>query len=312
VRSLVAPYQALAPPGTGVPRSRVCLLLRDEWYGRVGDHVTETIEFLPVVKAYPALSKTYGEVSCIAGLRVDRAQAPEWIRLYPVPFRALEDKQQFAKYQRMRVRVTTHQGDRRPETRRPDRDSIELVGQPIPTVNAWQRRRRFVEPLMLPSMCDIQRRQREHATSLGVFRPKEVVDLVIQRADVNAEKREIARAWAAQGSLLDGLRSEERAHQVRELEHVPWTFKYKYVCEDPRCNTHTQSIIDWEIAAYYGHVRSRDDWRDRMRARWVGELCAGDRDTAFFVGNMHQHPASFLVLGVWWPPREPEQLALTV
>jgi hypothetical protein len=47
-----------------------------------------------------------------------------------------------------------------------------------------------------------------------------------------------------------------------------------------------------------------------MRKRWLDEVCAEDRDTAFFVGNMHQHPGSFLILGVWWPPRRPEQLAL--
>jgi hypothetical protein len=34
------------------------------------------------------------------------------------------------------------------------------------------------------------------------------------------------------------------------------------------------------------------------------------RDTAFFVGNQHQHPTAFMVLGVWWPPKQPEQLAL--
>lgn len=114
---------------------------------------------MPLVKAYPALSKTYGEVSCIAG--VTASGSPEWIRLYPVPFRALTDNQRFAKYQRIRVRVETHGGDRRPETRRPNRDSIEVAGDAIPSDNAWQLRRRFVEPLMADSMCAIQRRQRK-------------------------------------------------------------------------------------------------------------------------------------------------------
>ena len=67
-----------------------------------------------MVKAYPALSKTYGEVSCIAGVEM-LSTGPRWIRLYPVPFRALDDSRQFAKYQPMRVRVETHWGDRRPE-----------------------------------------------------------------------------------------------------------------------------------------------------------------------------------------------------
>jgi len=58
----------------------------------------ETIDLLPLVKAYPALSQTYGEVSCVAGVRTDGPSSPEWIRLYPVPFRALNDAQQFHKY----------------------------------------------------------------------------------------------------------------------------------------------------------------------------------------------------------------------
>lgn len=55
----------------------------------------ESIDFLPLVKAYPALSKTYGEVSCIAGVETTAAGL-QWIRLYPVPFRALDDQQAHA------------------------------------------------------------------------------------------------------------------------------------------------------------------------------------------------------------------------
>ncbi len=236
---------------------------------------------------------------------------PRWIRLYPVPFRAPEDKKQFRKYQPVRLRVAPHRGDLRPETRRPDLDSIELLGDPVSSRDAWAFRRRLVEPLMEASMCEIARRQRRDGTSLGVFRPGRVIGLEIEKASVDEGKRAIAKAWLAQTSLLDGLGTEERTSQLRELEHAPWTFKYRYECEDTGCPSHTQSIIDWEIAQFYRRVRRREDWRDRMKNRWLGDLCGPGRDTAFFVGNMHQHPRSFLVLGVWWPPRRPEQLALT-
>lgn len=270
----------------------------------------ETIDFLPLVKAYPALSKTYGEVSCVAGLRIDGQDAPQWIRLYPVPFRALEQAQQFAKYQPIRLEVQRHSGDRRPETRRPNRDSLRAIGDAIPSRDAWRARRRYVEPLMEESMCEVQRRQRVDGTSLAVFRPKEVLDLLIERADVKLEKAQIARAWAAQPSLLNQVPGEEQTQQLRALEQVPWSFKYRYRCADGRCNTHSQSIIDWEIAELYRKVARRDDWQEKLRDRWLGELCAPGRDTAFYVGNQHQHPTSFLVLGVWWPERRPEQLAL--
>jgi hypothetical protein len=269
-----------------------------------------TIDFIPLVKAYPALSRKYGEVSCVAGVEL-AANGLRWIRLYPVPFRSLDDDQQFRKYQRVRLRVEAHRGDLRPETRRPDRDSIEVRGAPISTKNAWEPRRRFVEPLMTASMCAIARRQRQDRTSLGVFRPKRVIDFKIEATSIDEAKLQIARAWSAQTSLLDGLGSDERKRQLRELEQVPWTFRYRYECAEPGCKGHSQSIIDWEIAQFYRRVRSYSDWHGRMRKRWLDEVCGADRDTAFFVGNMHQHPASFLILGVWWPPQRPEQLALT-
>jgi hypothetical protein len=269
----------------------------------------ETIDFIPLVKAYPALSTKYGEVSCVAGVEIT-AEGLRWIRLYPVPFRSLEDDQQFRKYQRVRLSVEAHRGDLRPETRRPNRDSIEVHGAPISTKNAWEARRRFVEPLMAASMCEISRRQQQDKTSLGVFRPKRVIDFKIEATSIDEAKRQIARAWSAQTSLLDGLGSEERTSQLRELEQIPWTFRYRYECTEPGCKGHSQKIIDWEIAQFYRRVRPYSDWHERMRKRWLDEVCDEDRDTAFFVGNMHQHPGSFLILGVWWPPRRPEQLAL--
>jgi hypothetical protein len=269
----------------------------------------EQMDFLPLVKAYPALSKTYGEVSCVAGVEMT-TDGPRWIRLYPVPFRDLDQSQQFAKYQIVRLETAPHRGDRRPETRRPNRDSIEVIGKQIGVDHGWRDRRRFVEPLMVESMCEVLRRQKTDGTSLAVFRPKQVLDIVIERADVSEEKRAIAKAWAAQPSLLDGLAGEERSHQLREIEFLPWTFKYRYSCSDPGCNGHTQSIIDWEIALSYRRFRNAVDWQAKLKARWLGDLCAPNRDTAFFVGNQHQHPSSFLVLGVWWPPRAAEQLGL--
>jgi len=43
-----------------------------------------------------------------------------------------------------------------------------------------------------------------------------------------------------------------------------------------------------------------------MRAKFEGERWNG-RDTVLFVGNQEQHPASFLVLGIFWPPDVPAQ-----
>lgn len=80
---------------------------------------------------------------------------------------------------------------------------------------------------MVASMCAILRQQAKDNTSLGVFRPARVLDLVIEKANVRAEKTAIAKAWAAQGSLLASVEANERADQLRALEAIPWTFKLR-------------------------------------------------------------------------------------
>jgi len=268
----------------------------------------EVIRLLPVVKAYPALSRTYGEVSCVAGVQMGDGGPAGWIRLYPVPFRALEDARRFRKYEPMTVRVARPRSDRRPETRRPDVDSIVPSGHLLPSSNAWRARRAWIEPLMVDSMCELRRRQRKDGTSLGIFRPADITGLVIEPVDVRIARREMAKTLVRQASLLDPESDQRR--QLRALELMPYAFKYRYRCTDPRCRGHEQSLTDWEVFRFYQRVRGKPDWEDRMRARFIGDLCAPERDTALVVGNQHQHPDSFLVLSVWWPPKQPEQLRL--
>lgn len=272
--------------------------------------VTEetNIRVLPLVKAYPNLSRSYGEVSCVAGLTLASSGKSEWVRLYPVPFRDLDQESKFKKYEPIEVRARRPSNDRRPESRRVDADSIKPSGRQASSDHGWRERRPVVEPVIRGSMCEIRRAQERDGTSLGMFRPAEVTDLVIEEVEPDPAKGEMAEAWAAQGSLLG---KPEQEQQRRALEQIPYRFKYAYRCSDSECNGHEQSIVDWEVAQFYRHVRRGPNWRERMRERWLEVLCAADRDTAFIVGNQHQHPHGFLVLGVWWPPRQPAQLSLS-
>jgi hypothetical protein len=261
------------------------------------------VKVLPLVKAYPNLSRKYGEVSCIAGLDLD---AGGWIRLYPVPFRALEDKQQFRKYEPIRASVQRRSGDRRPESWRVDADSIEVIAPVLGAERGWEARRSVVEPEIGESMCAVRRAQREDGTSLQMFRVREVSDLVIEEVERDPEKGRMAKAWAAQGSLLD---AGELKQQREALEQIPFRFQYRYRCSDNDCGGHLQSIVDWEIVQLFRNVRGRAGWKELIRKKWLDQMCGSDKDTAFIVGNQHQHPDGFLVLGVWWPPKS-KQLSL--
>ena len=49
---------------------------------------------LITVKTYPTLSRKYGETVCTAGVRHDGS----WLRIYPVPFRRLDEAEQYRKF----------------------------------------------------------------------------------------------------------------------------------------------------------------------------------------------------------------------
>lgn len=91
----------------------------------VSDYLERRI--LVVVKTYPNPSSTYGETVCCAGVDLESG---EWVRLYPITFRGLADRQ-FEKFQEIRCRATRPRDDTRPESWRVDQDSIELVGEPM-------------------------------------------------------------------------------------------------------------------------------------------------------------------------------------
>lgn len=70
---------------------------------------------LVTAKTYPTLSKKYGELVCTAGVREDGSG----VRLYPVPFRRLDDKDRYAKYDLIDTVLVKSRSDPRPETYHP-------------------------------------------------------------------------------------------------------------------------------------------------------------------------------------------------
>jgi hypothetical protein len=251
------------------------------------------ISLLVTVKAYPAISQRHGEVVCVAGVRTDTPK-PQWVRLWPVRFRDLPFSQRFVKYQDVSLDVEAS-SDTRPESFRPMTDSL-VAGKVVGTEKGWAKRRALIEPLVMESMCGVLEQQRRDRTSLAVFRPADVQAFLIvpDEKDWAAKKQ----AVIAQPSLF--------APDKKELRKIPYTFKYRYRCSHRSCPGHEQSIIDWELAqAFISWANYSENERlERIRQKWVGELCAPSRDVHFFVGNQHLHPASFVVLGVFWPPKD--------
>jgi hypothetical protein len=265
--------------------------LRDSRY-----ELEQAAKVLVLVKAYPQPSTKYTESVCVAGLRLDRPE-PEWIRLYPVQFRLMPRERQFGKYDiiGVRVRPRTTSGDSRPESFTPILDSIEKLDHLEPA-DGWASRRPFIDQVRAASMCELQRRQREDGTSLGVFRPAAFTGFEI--TPTSAEWDVARQAMLGQENLLAPT-------PKLPLEKIPFDFHISFVCDDPTCNGHRMSMIDWELGQSYRQTAGRpeEERLELLIKKWRDVVCGPTRDTHLFAGTVAKHPHTFVLLGAFWPRR---------
>ena len=268
----------------------------------------KSIRAMILVKAAPVLTSRLEDSMCVAAISLD--EDPRWIRLHPVPFRDLADESKFRKYQEVTVDAIRPRSDRRPESWVPLEGSIR-PGAEIGTDHGWSTRRERLEALSRPTMCSLVASNRSGSgpstPSLAIVRVRGTPEFEVSKRDEEqlAKWRKRAADFAATPSLFHDPSSDRPEYEV-----VPWRFSYKYHCMEPGCKSHTQTIIDWEAVALWYHVRDQQDWREQMRKKFVDVLWSPDRNTELFVGNQERHPQSFLVLGVFWPPRQDLQQSL--
>ena len=247
---------------------------------------------LIAVRTYPVPAHKGSEVSCTAGITEDG----KWIRLFPVPYRFLDQDQRFKKYQWIEVETTKAPGDSRPESFKLNADTLKTFDT-ISTVDGWRARKEILKPLMRSSMCEIKREwdASSHPT-LGLFKPAEITRLVFEPA---------AAEWTAQ--QLDDLSQADLFQKgpKEKLEKIPFNFKYEYRCSDSKCTGHAMTCFDWEIGQSYRKWKNDygDNWESKFRQRYEDEMI-NKYDTHFFVGNMHQHPGTWIIVGLFYPPKQ--------
>jgi len=206
----------------------------------------ETKRVLVTVKAYPIPSKKYVETICVAGIDIDSGK---WVRLYPIPFRDLDEDKKFRKYTIIEVKVRKPSDDKRPESYRVDAGSIRNLDYLDTKKDKWERRKKIVLPTIDRSLCDILKQNASSKKSLGAFKPKNVDFVPCKAKAKNDKSRE---ACYAQLSFFD--------KKKKAIEAIPFEFRYQFFCEnEPSCPGHNLMIIDWEIGQSYR------DWRHRYK-----------------------------------------------
>ncbi|MCA9872277.1 MAG: hypothetical protein KC441_01425 [Anaerolineales bacterium] len=180
------------------------------------------------VKTYPNPSTTYDELVCNAGF----LETGEWIRIYPVQFRALPYDQQYSKYDWIELNLIRNSKDFRQESYRPRsgiEEEIRTVGK-IPTgrTRDWAERKRFALREVFTSMNDLVKLAKAQGVwkSLATIKPKEIV-----KFEIKADTRD----WKP--TIQDSLRQMSLFAQSkggRELEVVrklPYRYYYHLLTE---------------------------------------------------------------------------------
>jgi hypothetical protein len=262
-------------------------------------------------KTYPELSSKYLETVCTAGM----LPSGKPLRLYPIPYRYLAgEKEQFSLYQWITADIQKKPDDSRPESFRIDCDSIES-GETIPTTqDEWGKRDEwmFRDPAwQFDSVEDLQKAQKEKGTSIGVVAPRKIKKVeVVERSEEEAKSFEqkladVRKIHEAKRAQLD-MFEQSIPPEMKTLEFLKYRVQVSWLCPNPECGGHRMQVLDWGLCELQ---RREGDQKALLRMK---ELCKLDvYDLKFFLGNLFLHPASFLIVGMWYPKRRDDLLRFT-
>ncbi len=257
-----------------------------------------------LAKTYPELSSKHGPLVCVAGVN----EYKEWRRLYPIPLKIwINEKYEdirFRKWDKIEVEVSEKPPphDRRSESRRViNWKNIRVVGH----IKDWETRLAVIKELLDPDIESIINSGR----SLGVIKPAKVLDFFSKprhRLRDEAEKEVLKKMDEADSTvtLLEYLEIGDKylLPEVREpdvkVEELPW-IGYKFYCGNPRCRGHEMMVIDWEAQELFRKYRTVEG---PVKQKLFNELVF-KRDLYFIVGNTWKYHKSFMIIGLFYPPK---------
>lgn len=261
---------------------------------------------LITVKTYPTLSRKHGETVCTAGVREDGS----WVRIYPVPFRRLEETEQYRKFDWLECNLVKSRSDPRPETRHPaDLKELQPAGHVGRALN-WRDRRQLLlktakvytqlQPLIDAAKANLM--------SLAVFKPTNIIGFEWDAEDREWDPAKVAemRARTNQTELF----AEEAWRQTfKVIPKLPYSFSYKFLDADEREST--LQILDWEIGALFWNCLKQQNGNEKealekVRIKYVDQFLK--TDLHFFLGTTQQFhqvaPNPWVIIGVFPIPHE--------
>jgi hypothetical protein len=260
---------------------------------------------LITVKTYPVISERYTELACTAGFREDGS----WIRLYPIPFRLLDEDKRYEKYQWVEADIARSTRDRRPESHRVlDPEAMTLLHR-VDTGRSrdWAERRRLIlgSNKVFTNKAEIIRLAHANELSLVIFKPTKILDFIVENSEPDwpDEKMRAIQQRLKQRDLF----AEQDIADFQPVRKLPHKFSYRFL-DDAGVGS-TLMIEDWEIGALYWNCVKTHGARQapqKVREKYMDDF-ALTKDLHLFLGTTLQYhamkaPNPFVVVGTFHPP----------
>lgn len=256
---------------------------------------------LILAKTYPSPSAQYTETSCVAGINEQGTTR----RLYPVPFRLIEQNQQFKKWQWIEAIIEKSNSDHRPESHKIDIGTL-LCQNVISTEGNWYNRRQWLEKLpTLQNIHDLNSSRTTDQLSIALLKPTKVQKLEIRKArnqDWTQDEKDKLLQAQMQGSLFS---EDDAKQQIRDLRKVPFDFYYHYQCTTPNgIEENCHKLVDWEVMALFWRCQKSHGsrWEQPFRQKIESELPR--KDLMFLMGNQHRFQDQWLIISLIYPPKQ--------
>lgn len=247
----------------------------------------QILELLVNCKTYPAVSTRYIETVCTGGIERDG----RFIRLYPVPFRFLDDEQQYGRWDVIRVRVYRDTRDPRPESHHFEAGTdIQVIDKVGSDRQRWDWMRRGV----FESIEDMERRNLTNGL------------VEIEPYELYWEPE--AKEWTpGQLNVFDQGNLFHEAKNLKALaERIPWQFKLRFR-EKNTGREFDQKVLAWSY--YQGFRRHLMTLKDENRALealrdFVHKSILNPDRSVFVIFGTHSRFGHWMISGIYHLPRE--------
>jgi hypothetical protein len=246
----------------------------------------QTLELMVNRKTYSAVSTKYIETLCTGGLEKDG----RFIRLYPVPFRLLEDKERYERWDVIRVRVYRDTKDTRPESHHFESGTeIQVIDQ----IRSEKRRWDWMSKGVFKSIEEME--NRGLTNGLVEIEPEELY--------WEPEQKE----WSTgQLNVFDQGNLFHKQEDLKALaDRVPWQFKLRFR-EKNTGREFDQKVLAWSY--YQGYRRQLSATGDERKALEVirdrvhQSILNPDR-CVYVIFGTHSRFKQWMISGVYHLPK---------